>query len=116
MSKSTTIINNLSMDRVVQVTISERKYLLFTFMHRVIIIIDMTNKKKPILLMNRTFMTKHDLERMVNHVIDLASSVNNNEEFLYKMDTYIDLYSDIQNDTTREIIGTYIILLEDYNL
>lgn len=116
MSKSTTIINNLSMDRVTQITISKRKYLLFTFMHRVLIVIDMTNKKKPILLMNRTYYNHEDLLKWVDKIINVASEVDNSDEFILNMDTYIDLYHSIQNDTTREIIGIYKILLEDYNL
>ena len=116
MNKCTTIINKLSNDKIVQIIISDRKYILFTIFNRILIIIDMTNKKRPILLMNRTYTTYDKLIKSANKIRSIASSIDNNDDFILNMDTYFDMNNNLDNDTIEEIMAIYKILLEDYDL
>ena len=115
MNNSTTIVNHLNTDRVTEINISERKYIVFTLSYRNLIIIDYSNKDKPILLLNRTCNNRKKLLDEFDKIIITATKVNNNEDFLSKLDTYIDL-SEYSNETTEEILAVYKIILEDYKI
>ena len=117
MGKSTTIINHLNTDRVTEINISNRKYIAFTMMYRNLIVIDVTDKEKPILLANKNFKSREALSNEFDKIIISASNAIDNDDFVSNLDTYIDLNdSSIKNDTTKEIISVYKIIMEDYNL
>ena len=117
MGKSTTIINHLNTDKVVEINISQRKYIAFTLMYRNLIVIEVTDKEKPVLLCNRSFKNKASLNNEFDKIIISASNAIDNDDFVSGLDTYIDLNdSNIKNDTTKEIISVYKIIVEDYNI
>lgn len=115
MSKSTTIINHLNTDRVTEIIISERKYILFTLNYRNLIVIE-CSKDNPVLLLNRAYSSRKALSEGIDKIILAASKAIDNDDFINEMDTYIHL-NDVSNfDTTEEITAVYKIIAEDYNL
>ena len=115
MNKSTMIINHLSTDRLTEIIINESKYIVFTLMHRNLIVIDVTNKDNPILLLNRNFPNRNSLSNEFDKIIINASKISNEEDFISSLDTYIDL-NEVCNKTTDELLSIYKIITEDYNL
>lgn len=116
MNKTTTIVNHLNTDRVVEITISGHKYVIFTIMYRNLVVVDITDKNNAILLLNRTHNNRADLTKAIDEVIIEASRAINNDDFVSSMDTCIYLKDITNNDTTEEIIAAYKIIIEDYNL
>ena len=116
MNKTTTIINHLNTDRVIEISISGCKYIIFTIMYRNLIVVDITDKDNAILLLNRSYATRKDLSKAIDEVVVKASKAINNDDFVSNMDTCIYLKDIGNNDTTEEIIAAYKIIIEDYNL
>lgn len=117
MNKSTTIINHLNTDRVTEIIIDECKYIIFTLSsYRNLIVIEVSEKNKPILLFNRNYSNRNALSNGFDKIIIKASKAIDNDDFVSSLDTYIDLYNGIHNETTDEIIDAYKIIVEDYNL
>lgn len=116
MEESTTIINTSDNgDRVMKFIISNHQYIAFTVFHCNIIVVEKTNEG-PMLLLNRSCFSRNDLIKEFDKIILIATKVKDVDEFISKMDTYINLYdSSIHNETTEEIIGTYNIILESFN-
>lgn len=114
MGSTTIIINKLNKDRIIEIIISENRYIVFTILHRNLIIIDATYKDALILLCNRKYMSHEDLMGAMDDIIIMASKVDDNDDFICNMDTYIDLNNGICNDTTKEIIAICKIILDDY--
>jgi hypothetical protein len=114
--KSTTIVNHLNTDRVVEITISENKYIIFTLMYRNIIVVKTTNADNPVLLLNRNCNSRKVLSDTIDDIIIKASVSIDSNDFESYMDTYIELNDITNNDTTKEILEVYKILTEDYNL
>ena len=115
--KTTTIVNYSKTDRVVKIIIDGNEYLLFTINKKTFIVIDMTDKSKPILLCNKTCNSCELLNEEFDKIILMATRVVSSDEFVYNMDTYIDLFTNsIKNDTSEEIFAMYHILLENYKL
>lgn len=117
MNKSTTIINNFNQtDRMSEIIILGCKYIVFTLYHSNIIVLEITDRDKPILLINRNYNIYNVLLNGFNEIINYAINANDNDEFINNMDTYINLDSIIGNDTIDEIMSIYKIIMEDYNL
>lgn len=113
MYKSTTKVKtDLDGNRVLELNISERMFCIFTLSHRHLVITENTNKY-PILLLNRVYSNRDALSNGFDEFIIIATKVNDADEFISNMDTYIDLYNCIRNETTNEIINTCRIISED---
>lgn len=115
MNKSTTIINHINTDRITEIIISKRKYIVFTLTRRNLIVVDISDKKKPILLLNRNFTSNDALSKEFDKIIISGSNSITDDDFVSTLDTYIELDSNI-NETTEEILGVCKIIIEDYNL
>ena len=114
MKKSTTIVNHFKTDRVVRIIISENEYVMFTLHHTKLIIIDMTDRSRPILLCNKTFTNRESLEENFDKMIILSTKMKDADDFVYHMDTYIDLFTNsIKNESSEEIFATFYIILEE---
>jgi len=116
MNESAIIVNHLSTNRITEIIISECKYIIFTIMYRNLVVIEMTNKDNPVLLLNRSFSDRETLSNQFDEIIIKATKAKDSDEFTSDMDTYIELNDISNNDTTKEIIGIYEIIVEDYNL
>lgn len=112
MYKSTTKVKTDSAgNRVMDFCISERMFCLFTLNHRHLIITENT-KKYPILLLNRIYKNQDSLNSDFDKYIIIATKANDADDFISNMDTYIDLYNSISNETTEEIIHAAKIISE----
>ena len=116
MNKSTTIVNHLNTERIVEINISNHKYIIFTMMYRSIIVIEVTKKDNPVLLLNRNCSNRVTLNETIDDIIIKASKAIDSEDFTSGMDTYIELNDITNNDTTKEITEVYKIIAEDYNI
>lgn len=113
MSKSTTIINNMNGDRVMKFNISNHNYLIFTISHRNLVIVEMSDPAKPILLLNRMYYSQSALNNGFDKIILAATKAVDTDDFVSIMDTYIDLHNSIHNETTDEIINICKIISEN---
>ena len=116
MNKPTTIINHSNSDKILEICISDNRYIVFTMMNRNLIIIECTNKDKPILLLNRSYPNKNVLSTKLDKIIIAAANANDSDDFLSNLDVYIDLCHTIPNEAIKEIIAMYKVVLETYNL
>lgn len=97
------------------INISGCEYIIFTLSHHNLIIVETSNKDNLILLLNREY-PRDVISDKFQKIIDVAAKVSSNDEFISKMDTYIDLNSCIHNETIKEILDTCKIILKEYNL
>ena len=112
MIKSTTMINNINGDRITNFNISNHNYLIFTILHSNLVIVEVSDTTKPILLLNRKYSSYDILNNGFDEVIISASKADTNDDFISIMDTYIDLNNINHNETTLEILSLIKIILE----
>lgn len=115
MSESTTIINNTNGDRVMRFYITNHTYTMFTVSHKNLIVVE-NSEDEAILLYNRAYSNRDSLDKAIDNLILMVTKIKDSDEFTSKMDTYINLNdSNIHNETTNEILGTYKFILTEFN-
>ena len=114
MDKSTTIVNHLNTDRIIEINISENRYIIFTLMYRTLILLDITDKDNAALLINTQYDNRAALSKAIDKIIIAATKAADNDEFTNIADTFILLNDIVNRDTVQDIIPTYNIIREDY--
>lgn len=112
MCESTTIIKNINGDRIVKISILEHNYFAFTISHRTLVVIEHEVDGRIILFCNRKYPNHIALDKGFDKFIADVTKAKNIDEI---MDTYIELSdTSIQNETTKEILGTFNFVIEAF--